>query len=247
MARPDRPHPDPGREPAVVEPARQLDPDGARPRERPGGGGRDAGGGAGADRLVPPPGRGARRGGDGGRVRCFASGPRPSAKPSGRGSPGAPASATRRRSSGSSTCSPSSRPWWRRSSPSPRTRSASCGVLRLLKLARYTPALPLFAAVIRNESRAAPRDAPGRGGPPGPRGVHHVRPRARGAAQGLRQHPARHVVGDRDDRHGRLRRHVPDHAGRQGLRRAGDGDRHRGLRGAGGHPRHGLRERDPEA
>ena len=27
-------------------------------------------------------------------------------------------------------------------------------VLRLLKLARYTPALPLFAAVIRNESRA---------------------------------------------------------------------------------------------
>ena len=82
-------------------------------------------------------------------------------------------------------------------------------VLRLLKLARYTPALPLFGAVIRNESRALLATllvvvillvA---------RGVGHVRPRARGPAQDLREHPARDVVGDRDDRDRRLRGHVP--------------------------------------
>ena len=87
----------------------------------------------------------------------YAASPLGRARARGHGAPGAlaaPASATRRRSSGSSTSSPCSRPSLALVVPIPVDALRLLRVLRLLKLARYTPALSLFAAVIRNESRA---------------------------------------------------------------------------------------------
>ena len=120
-------------------------------------------------------------------------------------------------------------------------------LLRLLKLARYTPALSLFAAVMRNESRpllatllvvavllviesaimyVLEREAQPK--------VFASIPHAMWWA----------IVTIATVGYGDM---YPHHAGRQDLRGRDHGDRDRALRGPGGHPGHGVRQRDPEA